>query len=55
MGRLYGVWDELWGLERRAMFLVDKQRAIRFVALDSLALDGRGVLETLAKRRRASQ
>jgi len=55
VGRLYGIWDGLWGLERRATFLVDKQGIVRFVAVDSLALDGRGVLETLAKRRRASR
>jgi len=54
-GRLYGVWDDLWRLERRATFLVDSQGVIRFVAVDSLALDGRGVLETLAKLRRASR
>lgn len=55
VGRLYGVWDELWALERRATFLVDRQGMIRFVAVDSLALDGRGVLEALAQLRRASQ
>lgn len=55
VGRLYGVWDELWALERRATFLVDRQGIIRFAAVDSLALDGRGVLEALAQLRRASQ
>lgn len=55
VGRLYGVWDELWALERRATFLVDRQGMIRFVAVDSLALDGRGVLEALAQLRRTSQ
>ncbi|MBI2554227.1 MAG: peroxiredoxin family protein [Candidatus Rokubacteria bacterium] len=55
VGRLYGVWDDLWGLERRATFLVDKQGIIRHVSLQSLALDGRDVLEALAKLKRAGQ
>ena len=55
VGRLYGVWDEVWGLERRATFLVDKQGIIRHVSLQSLALDGRDILEALAKLRRARQ
>lgn len=55
MGRLFGVWDDLWGLERRATFLVDKQGLIRYVSVDSLALDGRGVLEALAKHRRVGR
>ena len=55
MGRRYGVWDDLWGLERRATFLVDNEGIIRHVSVDSLALDGRGVLEALAKLKRARQ
>ncbi len=55
IGRLYGVWDDLWGLERRATFLVDKQGIIRHVSLQSLALDGQDILEALAKLRRARQ
>ena len=53
IGRLYGVWDDLWGLERRATFLVDKQGIIRHVSLQSLALDGQDILEALARLRRA--
>lgn len=49
MGRLFGVWDDLWNLERRATFLIDREGTIRYVAVDSRALDGRGVLEALAK------
>ena len=55
IGRLYGVWDDLWGLERRATFLVDKRGIIRHVSLQSLALDGQDILEALAKLRRARQ
>lgn len=55
MGRLYGVWDDLWGLERRATFLVDKQGIIRHVDMEGLALDGKGVLGALARLRRASR
>jgi len=55
VGRRYGVWDDLWELERRATFLVDKQGIIRHVSVDSLALDGRDVLEALTKLRRARQ
>ena len=53
IGRRYGVWDDVWGLERRATFLVDKQGNIRHVSLQSLALDGQDILEALAKLRRA--
>ena len=55
VGRRYGAWDDLWELERRATFLVDKQGIIRHVSVDSLALDGRDVLEALTKLRRARQ
>ena len=55
IGRLYGVWDDLWGLERRATFLVDKQGIIRHVSLQSLALDGRDILEALAKLKRVRE
>ena len=55
VGRLYGVWDDLWGLERRATFLVDKQGIIRHVDMESLALDGKGVLGALARLRRAGR
>lgn len=55
MGRLYRVWDDLWGLEHRATFLVDRQGLIRHVDVGGLALDGKGVLTAIARLRRASQ
>ena len=55
VGRLFGVWDDLWGLERRVTFLIDRQGIIRHVDVGGLALDGKGVLDALARLRRASR
>jgi len=55
VGRRYGVWDDLWGLERRATFLIDSRGIIRHVDVDGLALDGKGVLAALELLRRATR
>lgn len=55
VGRLYGVWDGLWRLERRATFLVDRQGIVRHMDTGSLALDGKSVLQALTRLRRASR
>jgi peroxiredoxin len=51
IGRRYGVWDDLWGLHRRATFLIDREGVVRHVIVDSLALDGQPVLDALARLR----
>lgn len=55
MGRLFGVWDDLWGLERRTTFLIDSQGIIRHVDAGGLALDGKGVLGALERLRRVGR
>jgi peroxiredoxin len=46
------VFDETWGLDGRATFVIDKTRTIRFVDADSLALDP---ARTLAAVKRLSR
>ncbi len=52
VGRQFGVFDETWGLDGRATFVIDKTRTIRFVDADSLALDP---ARTLAAVKRLSR
>jgi len=53
VGRRYGVYDESWGLERRATFVIDRDRIIRFVEVDSLAVDIQPVLKALDRLAKA--
>ena len=44
VGKAFGVWDDTWGFEARATFVLDAHGVVRFVDADSLALDpGRAV------------
>jgi peroxiredoxin len=47
VGRLYGVWDENWELERRVTFIIDRRGIIRKVLASQLALDDAPVREAL--------
>jgi peroxiredoxin len=47
VARLYGVWDETWGLARRVTFVVDRSRTVRFVEAGSLAVETTGTLDAL--------
>ena len=49
VGRLYGVWDDNYELEKRATFVIDLRGEIRMVNAASLALDDKPVLEALRK------
>ena len=53
VGRLYGVWDELWNLEKRVTFVVDRQGRVRFVEVGRLAIDTSRTLEALTSLARA--
>ncbi|MBI2879931.1 MAG: redoxin domain-containing protein [Candidatus Rokubacteria bacterium] len=55
VGRRYGVYDEAWGLERRATFIIDRDRIIRFVEVDGLALDIQPVLTALDRLAKAAR
>jgi hypothetical protein len=52
VGSEFGVFDETWGLDGRATFIIDRTRTIRFVDADSLALDP---ARTLAAIKRLSR
>lgn len=55
VGRLYGVWDENWELEKRATFIIDRQGVVRMVNAASLALDDKPVLEALRQLSRSDK
>ena len=55
VGRLYGVWDETWELEKRATFVIDLDGVIRAVNAASLALDDKPVLDALRQLARAKR
>lgn len=53
VGRLYGVWDDLWNLEKRATFVVDRAGVIRHVEAGGPAIETNRVLEALERLARA--
>ena len=53
IGRLYGVWDDTWNLERRFTFVVDRARRVRYVESGGPAVETNGVLEALTTIARA--
>jgi len=48
VGRLYGVWDDTWNLERRVTFIIDRAGKIRFVEQGSPAIETTATLGALA-------
>lgn len=49
MGRLFGVWDDTWNLERRVTFVIDRTRRVRFVETGSLAVETSRTLEAVSR------
>ncbi len=49
VGRLYGVWDDTWNLEKRVTFVVDRSRRVRFVEVGSLAIETSRTLDAVAR------
>ena len=49
MGRLYGVWDDTWRLERRVTFVIDRARRVRYVEDGGLAIETSRTLDALSK------
>lgn len=49
VGRAYGVWDDTWGFEARATFVLDSHGVVRFVDANSLALDPARTLDAVRK------
>ena len=52
-GRTWGVWNDLWNLENRVTFIVDRQRTIRYVETGGAAIDTNRALEALTSIARA--
>ena len=53
MGRVYGVWDDLWNLERRVTFIIDRELKIRYVESGGAAIETTRALEALSSLARA--
>jgi len=47
VGRRYGVWDDLWSIERRATFIVDRQGTVRWMESGGLCIDPSRALDAL--------
>ena len=46
-GRSFGVWDDLWRIEKRTTFLVDASGVVRYVEVGGAAIDTNRALEAL--------
>lgn len=49
VGRSYGVWDELWKIQQRATFIVDRRGTIRWAEAGSVCVDTARALEALTR------
>ncbi|HEV8643299.1 MAG TPA: redoxin domain-containing protein [Methylomirabilota bacterium] len=49
VGRLFGVWDDTWNLDRRVTFVIDRTRRVRFVETGSLAVETSRTLEAVSR------
>ena len=47
------MWDELWNLEKRVTFIVDRQMKVRYVETGGAAIDTNRALEALTSIARA--
>lgn len=47
------MWDDLWNLERRVTFIIDRTRRVRFVEVGGLAIDTSRTLDALTVLARA--
>jgi peroxiredoxin len=53
VGRRWGVWDDLWSLERRVTFIVDRAGRVRWVEDGGPAIDTSRTLTALTRLARA--
>lgn len=49
MGKRYGVWDDLWRIQRRATFIVDRQGKVRWTEAGAACVDTTRALEALTR------
>ncbi len=47
------MWDDLWRLEKRVTFVVDRTGLIRYLEVGSLAIDTNRTLEAVTRLARA--
>ena len=53
VGRAWGVWNDLWNLENRVTYIVDRSGTIRYVESGGAAIDTNRALEALGSIARA--
>jgi peroxiredoxin len=53
VGRLFGLWDDLWRVERRATLIVDRSSRIRFKEDGGACIDTTRTLDALVRLARA--
>jgi peroxiredoxin len=49
VGRRYGVWDDLWSIERRTTFIVDRQGKVRWLEAGSACIDTSRTLQAVTQ------
>ena len=49
VGRRYGVWDELWKIQRRTTFVVDRQGKIRWMDAGGACIDTSRTLDAVTR------
>ena len=53
VGKSYGAWDDVWNLEQRVTFIVDRRQKIRYVESGGAAINTNRALEALTSLARA--
>ena len=49
VGKRYGVWDDMWRIQRRATFIVDRQGTVRWTESGGLCVDTSRTLDALTR------
>jgi peroxiredoxin len=49
VGRRWGVWDELWKIQRRSTFIVDREGVVRWTEGGAVCIDTSRALEALGR------
>ena len=49
VGKRYGVWDDLWRIERRTTFIVDRQGRVRWSESGAACIDTSKTLDALTR------
>ena len=49
IGKRYGVWDDLWRIERRSTFIVDRQGKVRWTESGAACVDTSRTLDALTR------